>query len=227
MNFRDKLNLSHIIGFITGVVITLSILALTYKFPKWITAPGITALFAIGTFSLALYTAFQLKKWINSKVNEKAFKRSEELLDEFSKYILAAANIQNFMLRMKAQEEYTEHSFSLMFEELKELQKKLIDSSHSQILIIHSFSHWGIKFIGKKYYLKQRTHFVYVNSYCNALLSILDQHKSDQSKAIDPEIIKYAQLLRKQISSRIDSGGYILDGIMKMKYQKLFLYETK
>lgn len=227
MNKKNHLNISHIVGFFFGVVVTVLINWIIFKDPKKITAPGVASLMAICTFSLALYSAFQLKKWVNSKVNEKAFKRSEELLDEFSTFILVVAKMQHFMLSIKKQQNYSEHAFSLMYDELSELQNNFVESNSSQLLIIHSFSHWGVKFIGRKYYMKSRVHFSQINADCSDLLRILRKHKSSDSHRVKTEVVTQIQTLRSNISSRIEAGGYILDGVMKMKYEKLFIYDAK
>ncbi|WPO94196.1 hypothetical protein SFA32_14630 [Buttiauxella sp. HR94] len=81
MKRKNHLNISHIIGFFVGVVITIIFNWIVFKDPKRITAPGVTSLVAMCTFALALYSATQLKLWLNSKINDKAFKQTEKVLE--------------------------------------------------------------------------------------------------------------------------------------------------
>ncbi|HHH1497821.1 TPA: hypothetical protein ACPZSC_004261, partial [Yersinia enterocolitica] len=88
-----KFYLSHVLFFFFGVMVTVVLLWVLYKDPTRITAPALAALTAMCTFLLALWSAFKVNKWLNSKVNEKAFKRTEEFLDEMIHYNLSIAKI--------------------------------------------------------------------------------------------------------------------------------------
>ncbi len=74
MKFKNKFNLSHVAGFFVGVVVTVAFNWIVFKEPKRVTAPGVAALVAICTFTLALWSAFKVNKWVASKVNEKHLK---------------------------------------------------------------------------------------------------------------------------------------------------------
>ncbi|WET13531.1 hypothetical protein P2W49_12530 [Yersinia intermedia] len=72
--------LSHILFFFFGVMVTVVLLWVLYKDPTRITAPALAALTAMCTFLLALWSAFKVNKWLNSKVNDAAFKQTEKVL---------------------------------------------------------------------------------------------------------------------------------------------------
>ncbi|CQI92521.1 Uncharacterised protein [Yersinia rohdei] len=77
--------LSHILFFFLGVMVTVVLLWVLYKDPTRITAPALTALTTMCTFLLALWSAFKVNKWLNSKVNDAAFKQTEKILESISK----------------------------------------------------------------------------------------------------------------------------------------------
>ncbi|MGP2543206.1 hypothetical protein [Yersinia sp. 2541 StPb PI] len=76
--------LSHILFFFFGVMVTVVLLWVLYKDPTRITAPALAALTAMCTFLLALWSAFKVNKWLNSKVNDAAFKQTERILESFA-----------------------------------------------------------------------------------------------------------------------------------------------
>ena len=51
MKIKDRFNLSHIFGFVVGIVTTIAINWIPFKDPKRVTAPGLAALVALCTFS--------------------------------------------------------------------------------------------------------------------------------------------------------------------------------
>lgn len=55
-------------------MVTVVLLWILYKDPTRITAPALAALTAMCTFLLALWSAFKVNKWLNSKVNDSAYK---------------------------------------------------------------------------------------------------------------------------------------------------------
>ena len=84
-----------------GALLTEGITWLLYKDFKKITAPGLSAIVAVIALSLAIYSAYQVKKWVNSKIKEKAFKRTEELLEEISKMAVILAHLKYLMIEIK------------------------------------------------------------------------------------------------------------------------------
>ncbi|KAE8275691.1 hypothetical protein GXP72_07065 [Enterobacter sp. SES19] len=85
--------LSHISWMIVGVFLTEFITWVLYKTPKKITAPGFSAIVAACALSLAVYSAYQLTKWIKSKVNDKGFKKCEAIIDKIQEIAVEAVKI--------------------------------------------------------------------------------------------------------------------------------------
>ncbi|HGG8858678.1 TPA: hypothetical protein ACJJWP_004377, partial [Enterobacter roggenkampii] len=67
MKIKDRFNLSHVVGFFVGVVVTVIFNWVVFKDPKRITAPGVAALVAMSTFTLALWSASQVREWLSNK----------------------------------------------------------------------------------------------------------------------------------------------------------------
>lgn len=91
----ECLNLSHIRWMIIGVLLTEFITWLLYKNPKKITAPGLSATVAVCALILAVYSAYQVKKWVSGKVNEKGFKKCEAIIDKTQEIAMAVARIDS------------------------------------------------------------------------------------------------------------------------------------
>lgn len=91
----ERLNLSHIRWMIIGVLLTELITWVLYKNPKKITAPGLSATVAVCALILALYSAYQVKKWVGGKVNEKGFKKCEAIIDKTQEIAMAVARIDS------------------------------------------------------------------------------------------------------------------------------------
>lgn len=91
----ERINLSHIRWMIIGVLLTEFITWLLYKNPKKITAPGLSATVAVCALILALYSAYQVKKWVSGKVNEKGFKKCEAIIDKTQEIAMAVARIDS------------------------------------------------------------------------------------------------------------------------------------
>ncbi|QEM90850.1 hypothetical protein FEI17_09415 [Kosakonia radicincitans] len=89
----DRFQLSHIRWMIIGVLLTELITWLLYKDPKKITAPGLSALVAVCALCLAIYSAYQVKKWVNGKVNEKGFKKCEAVIDKTQEIALVMLKV--------------------------------------------------------------------------------------------------------------------------------------
>ncbi len=83
----NKLQPSHIAWLLAGVLLAEGFNWLLYKDIKRVTAPGLSSLIAVCALVLAIYSAFQVKKWMDNKVNEKGFKKCEELVEYFEKLI--------------------------------------------------------------------------------------------------------------------------------------------
>lgn len=222
----NKIKLSHIVCMLIGVLLTEGITWLLYKDFKKITAPGLSAIVAVIALSLAIYSAYQVKKWVNSKIKEKAFKRTEELLEEISKMAVILARLKYLMMEIKNLKHLSEISASKLSSEIKNQQEKYFESISNQILAVHSFSNWGVIFTIRKIYDKARIHLTHTQNECNHIRDKLNKEiiKAKKNETVNIEEIKFQA---KHIISRIDAAGYILDGIIKMKYEKIFKHPAE
>ncbi|EHN8849928.1 hypothetical protein ACUA1R_003343 [Enterobacter hormaechei] len=219
----NKFHLSHIVFIFVGVIITESITWLLFKDFTKITAPGLSAIVAVIALCLAIYSAYQVKKWVSSKINEKAFIRSVELLDEFSKMMVFLARLKFVMERITKLETLSIENAEILKVEIRSIQDSYFESVSKQILIIHTFPNWGIVFNYKKQFEKVRQHLTEIQSNCDNIRNILHKITQDPSyidKLNSSEFCKYT----KGVIGRIDTVGQILDALIKMKYVKLFMY---
>lgn len=72
---------SHIIIFVSGIISTTIFNLLVNKEPFKIDSDSISALANVGTFLVALIAALQVKKWLDNKINERAFKQCDKIID--------------------------------------------------------------------------------------------------------------------------------------------------
>ncbi|MDU3914346.1 hypothetical protein [Kluyvera ascorbata] len=80
-----KINSNTIISFAAGVIFTILFNLVVNKEPFKIDSDGISALANVGTFIVALMAALQVKRWLDGKVNEAAFKQSQLIIEAISK----------------------------------------------------------------------------------------------------------------------------------------------
>lgn len=85
MKIKDRFNLSHVVGFFVGIVVTIIFNWIVFKDPKRITAPGVAALVAMCTFTLALWSALQVKEWLATKKKEAGFNHTIKILEIIEK----------------------------------------------------------------------------------------------------------------------------------------------
>ncbi|EMG0806828.1 hypothetical protein V4Y22_003580 [Escherichia coli] len=222
----NKLEIIHIAFFLFGVIVTESITWLLFKDIKKITAPGLSAIVAVVALSLAIYSAYQVKKWVFSKINEKAFKRSEELLEEFAKMMIVLARLKYVMQRISQINKFSETNATSLKEELREIQNDYFMCISKQILITHTFSNWGVIFNYKKQFDKVRYHLTESQSEGNEIRRrlYLIANSVPQGVNLDQQEIK---TMAKGIIGRIDTVANILDSIMRMKYEILFTYNKQ
>lgn len=76
-----KIKPSHIIVFVAGSISTILFNLVVNKEPFKIDSDSISALANVGTFLVALIAALQVNKWLNSKINDTAFKQTVSILE--------------------------------------------------------------------------------------------------------------------------------------------------
>ncbi|WP_129343886.1 hypothetical protein [Enterobacter roggenkampii] len=101
MKIKDRFNLSHVVGFFVGVVVTVIFNWVVFKDPKRITAPGVAALVAMSTFTLALWSASQVREWLSNKINETGYKQCELIIEKLRRIIVNLYYIRHFFTRLR------------------------------------------------------------------------------------------------------------------------------
>ncbi|WP_262963358.1 hypothetical protein [Klebsiella quasipneumoniae] len=91
----NKLQPSHIAWLLAGVLLAEGFNWLLYKDIKRVTAPGLSSLIAVCALVLAIYSAFQVKKWLGNKVNEKGFKKCESIIDKIQEIAIEIGRINS------------------------------------------------------------------------------------------------------------------------------------
>lgn len=220
----NKFDLSHIVFMFIGVIITESITWLLFKDFTKITAPGLSAIVAVIALCLAIYSAYQVKKWVSSKINEKAFFRSVELLDEFSQMMVLLARLKFIMLRIAKFNTLSIENAEILKNEIKNVQDDYFKSVSKQILIIHTFPNWGVVFNYKKQFEKIRQHLTQTQSDSDKIRNELYKITQDKTYVQKMNYDDFKSIANGVIG-RIDTVGYILDALIKMRYVKIFMYK--
>ncbi|WP_314419117.1 hypothetical protein [Pseudescherichia vulneris] len=215
MNKKIIFNISHIIGFFIGVLITITINWLLFKDPKKITAPGVAALITMCTFSLALYSAYQVKKWLNSKINETAFKKTDDFISELctiNNKILEVIFLIKKLELMSKKEEYNKCVEELFTCSL-ELKKSIMTAyNHS-----YTFPTWSIKFVQRKLFDK-------ANGRVGFMLGFIEHTKHNDLSTFEKRN-KFLRNLRSQLGY-LESASFMNDIILSKPYHKKFSKEN-
>ncbi|EOV8971945.1 hypothetical protein ACN6UN_001845 [Cronobacter turicensis] len=152
----ERLSLSHIRWMIIGFFITEFITWLLFKNPKKITAPGLSAMVAVFALILAIYSAYQVKKWINGKVNDKGFKKCEAIIDNIQEIAMSVGRIHEqigklFILEIVILDDV---KFNLIIEKLESEINKLRETQLEMFAHAMHLSIWGFD-ISEEYQLKK------------------------------------------------------------------------
>lgn len=207
--------LSHILFFFFGVIVTVVLLWVLYKDPTRITAPALAALTAMCTFLLALWSAFKVNKWLNSKVNDAAFKQTEKVLG----YIESSYTEIRPLLSMVAKLSQTRVS-------IYENEQNLIAEIKQKIESIEMFCNNAVM-------------STYMLKYWDANLT------KEGDKLLDDFVTKVRELLKKSITITetydkksfgnellefnviVDDFTYSLNRLLSAKYKELFEHNVK
>ncbi|HBQ5120438.1 MULTISPECIES: hypothetical protein [Klebsiella pneumoniae complex] len=120
----NKLQPSHIAWLLAGVLLAEGFNWLLYKDIKRVTAPGLSSLVAVCALVLAIYSAFQVKKWMDNKVNEKGFKKCEEIIDQ-----LGDMQVELTYANLKITKTLEQHKTKKI---LQQEYKKEVDKSYNE-----------------------------------------------------------------------------------------------
>jgi len=199
MKIKGILNyfrLSHIAWFFSGVVITVVFNWIVFKDPKRITAAGVSTLIAASAFLLALWSAFKVNKWLNTKINDAAFNQTLKIVEHIEKYHEFMEPLRAQLAGLpKATRIFDFHKFSE--EEIKELNKNCQQAMafcDRLTISVTMLKYWnaGLSKIGESY----------INEITEEILSIISIAKSipNQKNAHD-----YDETIKKASNNYLNS----------------------
>lgn len=222
LNFVFRL--SNILFFFFGIMVTVILLWVLYKDPTRITAPALAALTAMCTFLLALWSAFKVNKWLNSKVNEKAFKRTEEFLDSIIDLTRSLAKVYYICNELKHTNLDRLKNDKYL---VKEAESYLLDYFNASLTVItyeNTFRHWDIKFLREKHHRAIMKRVNNASAIARNLLVLIMNINISKRDSDDLLIIKKAS---SDIKGLIDSCSPLLDSFIKLKYDQVFDHDKK
>lgn len=212
MKKYDTLNISHIIGFFTGILITIAINWITFKDPKEITAPGVASLVAICTFSLALYSAYQVKKWLDSKINETAFKKTDEFINELCTINNKIEELIFSIKKLRFAKEKKEYEKAIedLYNCTLEIQKSIMTAyNHS-----YTFPTWGIEFVQMKLFNK-------ANGRVGFMIGLIEHSKHNDLSSFEKRNI-FSKNLMSELG-QLETASFWNHIILCKPYNKKFL----
>ncbi len=219
----DRINLSHIAWMIVGVLLSEFLIWLLYKNPKKITAPGLSATVAVCALILAIFSAYQVKKWVDGKVNEKGFKKCEAIIDKTQEIAIAVAKIDKGIRAIQM--------MNLVILEQKkhqEIADKIIEQQ--QVIwdaVLEIYTHemhlkiWGFR-ISEHYSLQELHESIkpYISAVNLTLGNSKEFYKIGNYKEVDEDVVQYKEGLRQV-------GAYI-DKVNDATFNKIFIpYNSK
>ncbi|EMM2470541.1 TPA: hypothetical protein QHY55_005373 [Klebsiella pneumoniae subsp. pneumoniae] len=144
----NKLQPSHIAWLLAGVLLAEGFNWLLYKDIKRVTAPGLSSLVAVCALVLAIYSAFQVKKWMDNKVNETAFKKSEGFIDNLiqmnNNIVYLTVYIQ--ILKMTNSND----AFEKVLDKISYHVENILIKTSETYAFSSTFKVWGIDYINIK-----------------------------------------------------------------------------
>lgn len=193
-------------------MVTVVLLWILYKDPTRITAPALAALTAMCTFLLALWSAFKVNKWLNSKVNDSAYKQTEKIIESISKIhfssrvilddcdLIYAINSQMPSINVNAKKALNNKSKSI------EKHTQICNEMNLQLQILtYELPMWNIKLKNeemKTNILNIIASAVKFIDHCDELKSKTNEKDLHHAISISKEIIKnYHPILVEHINS--------------------------
>ena len=214
----ERLSLSHIRWMIIGVLLTEFITWILYKNPKKITAPGLSAIVAVCALILAVYSAYQVKKWVNGKVNEKGFKKCEAIIDNIQEIAMGIVRVNIFIEQLFIEEKveineevYNKTIKTLINEREKIKETILLMLSHRLHLQI-----WGFE-ISKDYSLNQ------FNKALSSYISAINKTIKNSAQLLSTGEYKGVKEDQSKYQESLELIGEFMDKFNGSSFNDIFL----
>lgn len=209
---RDEFKLSHVLWFFTGILVTVAFNWIVYKDPKRITAPGVSTLVAMSTFMLALWSAFKVNKWLNSKVNDAAFNQSLKVLEQIEVLHEKIQPVMNSMNKIIHIEGLTKED-SANINDASMMINEIMVFGTSFFMKINTLRYWNIKFTDNAERL--------ISELKKELMKLI---RSSQSTIKFIEIEKFDN--KKLLIEKITTSYFIISGkieiLTSLSYDEIF-----
>lgn len=144
----NKLQPSHIAWLLAGVLLAEGFNWLLYKDIKRVTAPGLSSLIAVCALALAIYSAFQVKKWMDNKVNETAFKKSEGFIDNLIQMNNNIVYLTVYIQTLKMTD--SNDAFEKVLDKISYHVESILIKTSETYAFSSTFKVWGIDYINIK-----------------------------------------------------------------------------
>lgn len=217
MKTKDRFNLSHVIGFFVGIVVTVIFNWIVFKDPKRITAPGVATLVAMCTFTLALWSAFKVNKWLNSKINETAYKQAEISMELLRNVIIDLFHISHCFKRLRIAN-VKNGEYERILNDLRPRYEKYIENFNNLLIVTDSLPSWNIIPIHKAI-VTQSSKLMHKNNFASIVKSSIALLSSDEIK-YDKTV--YFMSNSSIIILTVDTVIYRFTGLLTIPYDKKF-----
>lgn len=121
-----KINSNTLVAFAVGVLFTILFNLVVNKDPFKIDSDTISALANVGTLLVAMIAALQVNKWLNSKINDTAFKQSQLIIEAISRINMSSRLILEDCFQM-FEREMLDAIDDMMFGEKNNRTKSLLE----------------------------------------------------------------------------------------------------
>lgn len=212
-----KISLQSIVSFVIGVLTTLFFSYIF--FDNNITPPGASVLVASMALLFTIYTAFKVKEWIDTKVNDKGFQQSEKMIEHISqahikieKALARLTNLKQLNIPSELDDYYR------LSEQIRVMAKEAGDELLNAFAIMRTLRIWSSR----------------VNTNILPVLKTINQefdHFSNEiSKLIEHNLNKNPHLSLLHIDTAIKIGRKLSDEMYELfsiSYGKIFTHNVK
>mgnify|MGYP004711531663 CR=1 FL=1 len=218
----ERFQLSHIRWMLIGILLTEFITWLLYKDHKKITAPGLSAMVAVCALSLAIYSAYQVKKWIHSKVNDKGFKKCEAIIDKVHEIAILMLQVNPIISRL-----HNSNLVLLSEEEKKKIQNDLIDLSEQlKVLTFEINTHhmhlniWGFQ-MSENFRIEELN--LAIKEYKNSIYTTV----GNTTYTAENTHYQQSENDSKRYKDAVEQIGYYMDKLNDSEFNEVFIKYKK
>lgn len=215
MKIKDKLNLSHVAGFFIGVVVTVAFNWIVFKDPKRVTASGVAALTAMCTFLLALWSAFKVNKWLNSKFNDAAFKQTEKILGYIESSFTEIRPLLDMIAKLSDTKISTYENEKKLIAEIKQKTESIETFCNNAVMSTYMLKYWDAN-LTKEGNILLDDFITKVRELLKKSITITEAYDTE---TLGKELVEFNIIAH--------DFTYSLDRLISAKYKELFEHNVK